>query len=540
MGMTAAQVKTGDFAGRPVQYAEQILGITTLTSDQKKLLSLLHEPPYRILAPSCHDSGKTYAAAVAISYWYDSFNPGAVFTIGPRQESLKDTVWGEVRRQRAKAGLRDDFIGPAAPEMRSSTDHWAKAFTAAKDASLTGRHLPRMLFIIEEAVRVDPIWWEVIQTMFDPALGHAMLCPFNPTDTSCQAFVEDQKATDAGGAKRWHRVHISALDHPNIVAELAGRPRPIPHGLSLEMVQGWVDDWTEAVDAADREVTDVEWPPASGSWRRPGPIFQSRGLGLWPDTGSGVWSPALYDACTRLTDRHALGLLFPANELPCIGADCATGHGDDFHAIHCRWGRVSVHHETANTMNPVRIFQRLKVCAQAMADLANTRLPPRADKVRPQQIPIKIDDDGTGGAVGSFLAADGYTVVMLGAGCKANDESHYPNRRSELWFVCAGRGRKGLVNFGLLDETTKNRLRLQLITPTWKLDGKGRQLVEPKDKIKDRIGRSPDDADAVDLAYYEGGPTPTVEYVEPTFTVDRSVPDTQRSAARERGLFGRR
>src|SRR5262249_10120996 len=161
-----------DYPDDPVGYAEGVLGIRTLTADQKTILRHLLVPPCRVLVPSGHDTGKTFTAAVAVNWWYDSYNPGAVFTLGPRHDSLKDTVWAEVRLQRARAGLPDEFIGPQAPELRSSPDHWAKALTALKDASLTGRHLPCMLFLLEEACAVDPVFWQVVMTMFDPSRGH--------------------------------------------------------------------------------------------------------------------------------------------------------------------------------------------------------------------------------------------------------------------------------------------------------------------------------------------------------------------------------
>ena len=43
------------------------------------------------------------------------------------------------------------------------------------------------------------------------------------------------------------------------------------------------------------------------------------------------------------------------------------------------------------------------------------------------------------------------------------------------------------------------------MAPAWDLDAQGRRKLEPKDKTKEKIGRSPDDADAMNLAYYEGG-----------------------------------
>jgi hypothetical protein len=44
-------------------------------------------------------------------------------------------------------------------------------------------------------------------------------------------------------------------------------------------------------------------------------------------------------------------------------------------------------------------------------------------------------------------------------------------------------------------------LKRQALAPTWKVDGQGRRVVESKDETKKRIKRSPDDMDALNLAY---------------------------------------
>ena len=63
--------------------------------------------------------------------------------------------------------------------------------------------------------------------MFDASLGHAMLAIFNPTDTTSQAYQEDARCDDAYGDPRWHRFRLSCLNHPNIAAELQGRPKVV-------------------------------------------------------------------------------------------------------------------------------------------------------------------------------------------------------------------------------------------------------------------------------------------------------------------------
>jgi hypothetical protein len=44
-----------------------------------------------------------------------------------------------------------------------------------------------------------------------------------------------------------------------------------------------------------------------------------------------------------------------------------------------------------------------------------------------------------------------------------------------------------------------------LTAPVYEMDVRGRRLVEPKDLTKERIGRSPDNADACLLAYANVG-----------------------------------
>src|SRR6266508_3324661 len=117
--------RLGEYAGQPVEYAEKKLGITTLTPEQKEMLRLLHVPPCRVLVPSAHDVGKTFCAAVAVSYWFDSFDPGIVISTAPTDRDVKDLLWTEVRLQRQRAGLSMPFIGPSAPHMRTSEEHYA-------------------------------------------------------------------------------------------------------------------------------------------------------------------------------------------------------------------------------------------------------------------------------------------------------------------------------------------------------------------------------------------------------------------------------
>jgi hypothetical protein len=77
----------------------------------------------------------------------------------------------------------------------------------------------------------------------------------------------------------------------------------------------------------------------------------------------------------------------------------------------------------------------------------------------------------------------------------------YPNKRSEAWFAVAELADEGKIDLSRLTSTAQNLLRRQVMAPTWKLDAQGRRVVEPKADTKKRIGRSPDDADTLNLLY---------------------------------------
>ncbi|NQD39982.1 PBSX family phage terminase large subunit [Glutamicibacter halophytocola] len=108
---------------------------------------------------------------------------------------------------------------------------------------------------------------------------------------------------------------------------------------------------------------------------------------------------------------------------------------------------------------------------------------------------IKIDDSGVGGGVTDQMMRRGYRVVPINFGQSANDPDRYPNMISEGWFYLAS----------IMDEMDielDNDLLMELSTRQWKMDSKGRRVVESKVEYKKRGFRSPDKADALILCYY--------------------------------------
>lgn len=459
------------FLTHPDLYAQHVLGVTWWHKQIAIARSLLI-PPYRTLVKACHKVGKTHLAGGLVNWWYDSFDPGLVLTTAPTDRQVRDLLWKEVRVQRGPLG---GFRGPQMPRLESAADHFAHGFTARDGDSFQGHHSPHTLLLFDEAVGVAPEFWETAESMFNE--GSAWLAIFNPTDTSSQAYLEEL----SGG---WHVISLSVLEHPNIAAELAGRPPPFPSAIRLSRVDTLIRKWCRPLDGSSPRATDIEWPPQSGQWWRPGPIAEARLLGRWPSQATNtVWSDAAFIAAETM--------IFPEpTSLPCeIGCDVAR-FGDDFTEIHVRRGPVSLHHEAVNGWSTAETAGRLKQLANEYGRRCGTE---------GRQIVVKVDDDGVGGGV--VDQREDYAFVGLSAASAAIDAEGYPNRRSELWFAVAERAADGDLSLVHIPAETRRELRRQAMAPTWLLDGRGRRVVEDKAITKRRIKRSPDGMDALNLAY---------------------------------------
>jgi len=104
--------------------------------------------------------------------------------------------------------------------------------------------------------------------------------------------------------------------------------------------------------------------------------------------------------------------------------------------------------------------------------------------------------DGTGGygagVVDSMIQA-GHSPIEVQFAGKSIDPRYY-NKRAEMWFSMADWVKRG----GML--TRCNTLKKELAAPTYSFKN-GKFILESKDQIKDRLGFSPDRADALALTF---------------------------------------
>jgi hypothetical protein len=82
---------------------------------------------------------------------------------------------------------------------------------------------------------------------------------------------------------------------------------------------------------------------------------------------------------------------------------------------------------------------------------------------------------------------------------KRLDEEKFLNRRMQLWWDLRD-WVKTIAALGDAPDEVKDALRADLVAPKYEQKSDGRIALEPKDKIRERVGRSPDHGDALALA----------------------------------------
>ncbi len=464
----------------PVGYCHDILQVR-LTPQQERIARLLLTPPYRVLVRAAHSVGKSFLAACLTNWLYDCFPiDSCVLSTAPTHRQVVDILWKEVRSLRKHDP--ESFVGPKIPRLQSDPKHYATGFSTSEPEKFQGIHHSHGLLVFDEAVGLDPWVWEAATSMF--TTGWFWLAIYNPTDVSSQCYAVEHEALTRN---TWHVVDLPAITHPNIVAELANEEPPFPAAIRLQWLQDRFAEWTTPLAANDSPlITDLEW---RDKWLRPGPIAEARLLARWPTL-------AINSVFSELAWRIAETLELEDTGPLQLGVDVAR-FGDDWTAFHIRKGGVSVMHESYNGWSLIQTSARAKSLVEEYGQKYG--IPPR-------QVVIAIDDAGVGGGVTDILKHEAYNVVAVNGAGKAKDPLNYPNCRSNAWFSLATQMDEKQISLAKLPVAVRDELRRQAMAPTFRLDAQGRRVIEPKADTKKRLKRSPDDLDAMILAFYNVTP----------------------------------
>lgn len=433
----------------PVWFARHVLGIYPW-SKQREILTSVRDNR-RTAVKACHGPGKTYTAAAAI-HWFLRLPNSRVVTTAPTWDQVKNLLWHEIRAHHEAARI------PLGGRMLQTEYHlddgrYAIGLSVKQERpeAFQGHHAENILVVYDEASGIPPAITEAGEGYMTTP-GARMLLLGNPTRTSGEFY-------DAFHTRRasYHPITISAFDLPWATGE------EVPEDVAAHL-------------------TSEEWVEERRHWE---------GTALWDVKVLGEFPRTTDDAVVALADvedAQARTVEVPEDAERRLAVDVAR-FGSDETVFAFREGnrvRVVKHYVGRDTMETAGWAVRLR------GELGADR--------------IIVDDSGLGGGVTDRLRELGEPVIAFTAAEKALDEDLYPNRRSEAWFTFAER-------LPDLDLDPDPQLAADMTAPRWKMDSRGRRVVEKKEDTKKRIGRSPDRADAVLLTLLGG-------IVEPELLLD--------------------
>jgi hypothetical protein len=441
-----------ELAADPVKWAKERCGIH-LWSIQQEIAHSLTEHSH-IAIRSANGLGKSFLAATLVAWWVDT-HPAEdtwVITTAPSETQVHTILWEEIRGIHRRAGL---------PGKVQLTDRWLIGNTEVamgrkppdhNETAFLGIHAINVLVVLDEACGIPEWLWNSAERL--ATSGNCKILAIGNPDNPNSHFASIFRNPD------WQHFRISAFDSPNFTGE-------------------------EVPDDVREKLTQVSWvEKRKQDWGESNPLYISGVLGEFPqDSASAVIRMSDIYAC-RIPEPRIAGELLPVE----LGID--VGGGGDETIIRERRGMIAGR-EWRETSDRPEAIARLAVHAINITGATA----------------VKVDSNGIGfGLVGELrnlkeLGHHSARIYGVNVSEKASRPDKYFNLRSQLWWE-VGRVASEQKAWDLSQMENSDITVAQMLEPQYELDLKGRIKVEPKDDIKKRIGRSPDNADALLLAFY--------------------------------------
>lgn len=446
------------YANDPNGFVRDILGVK-LWKKQKELLqaAVSHRA---ISCRSGHGTGKTVDVACLVIWWLYC-REGLVITTAPTKEQMEDVLWREIglRWRNARVPLPGECFKTS---LKVEPGWYAVGITTDQPEAFRGRHHPNLLVVVDEANGVPETVHEEISTLTTGDANCRVMIS-NPT-TMTGTFYESHNPHN----KTWFKLHISCLDHPNVVT-------------GKELIQGAVTRrWVEE---------------ARAKYGEQHPFWYSRVLGEFPKVSTKGVVPLLYIERAINTEKRDDALKQAVNDrAPRVGGLDVARYGENLCVLMIRRGDALEH---------IEAWSHASLMETAKKGL---------DAIKEWNLEtLVVDASGIGAGVVDRLLEQHAPVLAYNGGHRAFTPASFSNRRSELWWAVRTRFERGLLWLPEKNEYI-DKLVKDLIAPEYSLNTTGRIVVESKEKLLDRGIPSPDFADALIQCFaVDEDPTPQPE-----------------------------
>lgn len=409
----------------------------------------------RTAVKSCHGVGKSHLASRVAAWWLDVHPPGTAFvvTTAPTYAQVRAILWRYIRQVHRANQLPGKVLttewqmdGEIVAFGRKPADH--------DEAAFQGIHARHVLVIIDEACGIPEQLWIAADALTTND-GCRILAIGNP-DNPASYF---KTVCDNPG---WNVIRISAFDSPNFTGE------DVPAELREVLIsRAWAEE-------------------KAAEWGTDNPIYISKILGDFAEQAP--------NAVVRLADvitcRLPLDIPYTPEQLAPVELGVDVGGGGDLTAIRERRGMVAGREWTSRSDRPETLAP---LVIRAIVETGATS--------------VKVDSIGIGwglcGELRNRRREHGAAIHAVNVAEKSSQPERYRNLRAQIWWEI-GRKLSADRAWDLSTMDNADRTVAELLEPLWELDISGRIQIEAKDDIRKRNGgRSPDHADALQLAYYQ-------------------------------------
>lgn len=440
----------------PVLWCHERLGYN-LWSKQQAIIESVRDT-HQTAVHSCHAIGKSLTSAAAAMWWIDTHNVGEAFvvTTAPTHQQVASILWREMNRLHKRGNL-DGRMNLLEWYFGNELVAFGRKPADYDPAAFQGIHARYVLVIFDEACGIPKALWDAASTLIANEESR-FLAVGNPDDPHGE-FSRVCRPNSG-----WNVIHVGAEMTPNFTGE------PVDEIVSASLIsKRWADEKQK-------------------SWGEHSALYASKVLGIFPvDSDSGVIPHSWATACKYL-------------ELPPDGKRCAgldIGGGGDRTVLRERIGPKAGRERVWLDSDPMR------VCGEVALTLAEW-----------ETERVVIDTIGIGwgfaGRLKELSRRHNYTstdivheaeVVAFNAAMQAKEPKRFINKRAEMHWNGRELSRMKTWDLEFVDDDTI----AELTEAQYEImDSRGKIKVEAKDKIIERLGQSPDRADALLMAYWEG------------------------------------
>jgi len=399
---------------------------------------------------SPHGAGKTALAAWTVLWFALTSDDWKAPTTASAWRQLTKYLWPEIRKWAHRLDWekigREPFNERLELLTLSLKLETGEAFALASDdpTLIEGAHAERLLYIFDESKSIPDATWDSAEGAF--ATGEVYWLAISTPGEPQGRFYDIHRR--APGYDDWDTTHITLKD-----AISAGR-----------ISNKWADQ------------RRLQWGENS-------PVYQNRVLGEFAThSEDGVISLAWIE---RANERwYQLQENDEWKPFTCVGVDVGRGGDKSILALRHEWAikeirrdgkkdTMSITGKTAGVLN--------KLSGYAVIDVI-----------------------GVGAGCFDRLREQSFDVRAFNAGERtsrtdSSGELGFADKRSAAWW-----NMREILESEEIALPPDDYLTGDLTAPKWKVQSGGKIKVEAKDSVKERLGRSTDDGDAVIMAFYDG------------------------------------